>query len=277
MMREGTALGVLVLTCLLGGPLPTFAGTGGNGPKAPASTAPASRPVESLTVQFEGSTFYVVTVDLDRADLSLVRRDEKGAEVKTFEALNDSLTRKGRRLLAATNAGIFEPGEVPTGLFIQSGKTLQPLNLREGRGNFYWKPNGVFLWSAQGARVVESSRFPEPGTKALFATQSGPLLLADGKVAHSGFATSKGTATRSGVGVDSRNPKRVHLVLSRDPVRLETFAELFRTRLGCTDALYLDGNVSRLYPPALQGGNPDTGGLFSGFIAVTEGRAPQTR
>jgi uncharacterized protein YigE (DUF2233 family) len=225
-------------------------------------------PMEARTVRFEGASFHVVTVELERASLRVLRVDEEGRELKTFAALEAWLSRRGERLLAATNAGIFEPGEVPTGLFIQDGRELAPLNLREGRGNFYWKPNGVFLIGAQGAEVLEASRYrSRPETRQ--AIQSGPQLLSAGKV-HPGFAGSKGMATRSGVGVDARVPGRVHIVLSQDSVRLETFAALFRTQLGCTDALYLDGNVSRLYPPALQGGSPDMGPPFSGFLAVIE-------
>jgi uncharacterized protein YigE (DUF2233 family) len=235
-------------------------------PSAPREAR--SSPLETRTVRFEGASFHVVTVELGRVSLRLIRQDDEGQPLKSFEALEAWLTRRGERLLAATNAGIFEPGEVPTGLFIQDGKELAPLNLREGRGNFYWKPNGVFLIGPGGAQIVEASRYRGDG-KVRQATQSGPLLLLAGKV-HSGFASSKGTATRSGVGVDARNSQRVHLVLSSEPVRLETFAELFRSELGCTDALYLDGNVSRLYPPALQGGDSDTHGTFSGFLAVIE-------
>lgn len=88
-------------------------------------------------------------------------------------------------------------------------------------------------------------------------------------MAHADFATSKGMNTRSGVGVDARQPQRVHLMLSRDAVRLEIFARFFQAQLGCTDALYLDGAISRLYPPALQGGQVDTSGDFAGFLTVT--------
>lgn len=252
----------LLIAVLLGATL------GGAASAKPAGKERAASPVEVRTVRFEGTSFQVVTVDLSRASLRLLRQDDEGQPLKTFEALESWLSRRGERLLAATNGGIFEPGEVPTGLFIQDAKELAPLNLREGRGNFYWKPNGVFLLGPEGARVVEASRYSAQASVRQ-ATQSGPLLLAEGKV-HPGFHTSKGLATRSGVGVDAKNARRVYLVLSTEPVRLETFAELFRTQLGCNDALYLDGNVSRLYPVSLQGGNMDVGGTFSGFLAVTE-------
>jgi uncharacterized protein YigE (DUF2233 family) len=239
---------------------------GRDAPSAESKEARSS-PLEVRTMRFQDASFHVVTVDLERASVRLLRQDEKGRPFETFAALASWLDGRGERLLAATNAGIFEPGQVPTGLFIQDGQELAPLNLKEGGGNFYWKPNGVFLIGPEGAQVVEASGYRANG-KTRQATQSGPLLLAAGKM-HPGFESSKGTATRSGVGVDARNPKRVHIVLSAEPVRLETFASFFLTQLGCTDALYLDGNISRLYPASLQGGNADTGGRFSGFLAVT--------
>ena len=224
--------------------------------------------LERRTLRFEGARFKVVSLELGQVDLRLVREDERGGGVRTFEALEALVQRRGERLLAATNAGIFEPGEVPTGLFIQDGRVLAPLNLGTGQPNFYWMPNGVFLLGPRGAAVVESPRFVPEGV--LQATQSGPLLLRAGEV-HPDFAASQSLRTRSGVGVDEQRPQRVHLVLSREPVRMQTLAELFRTQLGCTDALYLDGVISRLYPFAADESPPGEDARFSGFLTVTAG------
>lgn len=70
----------------------------------------------------------------------------------------------------------------------------------------------------------------------------------------------------SGVGVE--NPQRVHFAISRGLVNFETFAELFRTELHCANALFLDGEISRLYAPA-QGLTTLADGPFVGMIAVT--------
>jgi uncharacterized protein YigE (DUF2233 family) len=40
-------------------------------------------------------------------------------------------------------------------------------------------------------------------------------------------------------------------VISEDPINFYDFAVLFRDRLKCGDALYLDGNVSSLYSQSL--------------------------
>lgn len=255
-----------LLTALTG--LATHPGDAESPRRPSPPRAEASSGMRVTTVKEAGVRFQVVTMDLKQVSLRLVRMDESGRALRNFQELEASVRRRGGRLLAATNSGIFEPGETPTGLFVQDGRELVSLNLRDGAGNFYWKPNGVFLVGNQGAAVIESSRYPGV-TAVKQATQSGPLLLREGQH-HPGLTASRSAFTRSGVGVDARNPWRVHLVLSREPVSLETFARFFQARLGCTDALYLDGAISHLYVPALHEAAPDTGGPFSGFLVVTE-------
>jgi uncharacterized protein YigE (DUF2233 family) len=56
---------------------------------------------------------------------------------------------------------------------------------------------------------------------------------------------------RNGVGVDAIG-EEVYFVISDDAVSFHDFATLFRDALETPDALYLDGQVSRLYAPALR-------------------------
>ena len=246
--------------------LGTGVGVWAGGRESSPHEALVSKGFERRTVHFEGATFEVVSIEWEKVELRLVREDERGQGVRTFAELKALVERRGERLLAATNAGIFEPGEVPTGLFIQDGRVIAPLNLGTGQPNFYWLPNGVFSLGPRGATVVESTRFHPEGVRQ--ATQSGPLLLHEGQV-HPDFAASQSLRTRSGVGVDASHPQLVHIVLSRDPVRMWTLAELFRTRLGCTDALYLDGAISQLYPFSTDRPSPEETARFSGFLTVT--------
>ena len=72
-----------------------------------------------------------------------------------------------------------------------------------------------------------------------------------------------------------RRRNEVVLAVSRGPITFHHFATFFRDRLGCRDALYLDGNISRLHAPAL--GRDATGwfrdGHFIGILAVLPGPA----
>ena len=49
---------------------------------------------------------------------------------------------------------------------------------------------------------------------------------------------------------------------------IDVSVAFFRDRLGCADALYLDGTISRLWAPGL--GRDDGGGAFQGILAVTK-------
>lgn len=147
------------------------------------------------------------------------------------------------------NAGMYEPGYAPVGLFVSDGKQRAPLNLADGSGNFYLKPNGVFLLSDSGAQIVEASAYPAVAAGVRLATQSGPLLLLQGKLHPKLDPDSRSRHIRNGVAICGND---VVFVISDDKVNLYDFARYFRDTLHCSDALYLDGSVSSLYAPGLR-------------------------
>jgi len=230
-------------------------------PPAPKGTALADG-VSAERIAFAGATFDVVTVDLDRARVRALARDAAGAPIGRFGRLRE---RVGPTLVAATNAGIFEPGLVPTGLFVADGVEIAPLNTAAGEGNFYLAPNGVFAVDDAGAWIAATAEFRSEARRPRQATQSGPLLVSHG-VLHAAFRPDSTSAVvRNGVGVIS--PRRIALVISRSPVNLYTFARFLRDQLGCRDALYLDGTISGLYVPSAGGQDLDRG-PFAGFLAI---------
>jgi len=214
-----------------------------------------SPPVGTI-VEYEGARFHVV--EAFAATVSL-RREDGG-------------TRLHGPGMARMNAGIFEPDLTPTGLLISGGRELHPLNIQDGAGNFFLKPNGVFFVTASGAHVVETSEFRADGV--LEATQSGPLLLRAGVVHPSFKPGSTHRAIRNGVGV--RRDGTIVLAISRDEVSLFDFAMLFRESLGCADALYLDGVISGL---AVEGSSvdEDTGPFAAVLVVEKLSEPPQPR
>ena len=216
------------------------------------------------TIQYAGVDVDLVCVDLTRARLSLHWQRPDGARFGSLRAVDDWLRRAGEQPLALTNAGIFAT-DAPVGVHIEDGQLRHPLVRGGGDGNFSLLPNGVFLVGKAGARVVETSHFDARDVQ--LATQSGPLLLAGG-VLHPRFIhASHNALIRSGVGVYARDT--VWLAVTRGPITFWDFACLFRDRLGCADALYLDGTISRLYAPSL---NRYDDGQFMGILAVCAGR-----
>jgi uncharacterized protein YigE (DUF2233 family) len=206
--------------------------------------------VESSGVVFEGKKYVVSRVDLRREKLELFLRDDAGRHLHRFARLEAWLAEKGRRLVFGMNGGMYHPDFSPVGLFVAEGKELAPLNVQSGEGNFFLKPNGVFLITASGAHVLETSQVPRLHEKAILATQSGPLLLLDGKVHPKFRRGSENKLHRNGVGV--RGSQEVVFAISDDPVNFEEFARFFRDQLGCRNALFLDGTVSSLHDAGMK-------------------------
>jgi len=232
-------------------------------------------------MEFGGTSFYVYEHDPAKEKLELWLGPGK-EKPNTFPGVEARARDAGRKVKFATNAGIFEGNFLPTGLHISEGKTVVKLNTEdfvktsEGQltPNFYLKPNGVFYLTDQGgAAVVETSVMQKAAMATpRLATQSGPLLVSQGKIHPVLGKDSTSKRYRNGVGVTKDG--RIFFacsVLERDKglSNLYNFASLFRDKLGCPNALYLDGDLSYVYiagetPPIIETN------WFAGIFVVTE-------
>lgn len=192
--------------------------------------------------------YTVVTVDPAREHLQLFLNDEQGHPFKRLELVAAAVGKRGQRLAFAMNAGMYHPDYSPVGLFVADGVEQSPLNRAPGKGNFFLRPNGVFLVTDAGAQVVESAAYPAFANKARIATQSGPMLLSHGQINPLFDPDSHSVHVRNGV--CARDGKAV-FVISEERVNFYDFARYIRDSLKCRDALYLDGSISSLYSPAL--------------------------
>lgn len=215
--------------------------------------------------QAQDARFTVTVIDTARQRLELFLNDEAGRPFNSFSRLEAWLGARHQRLGFAVNAGMYHADFAPVGLLVQDGKQVAPLNLDDGAGNFFMKPNGVFLVGASGPKVVESSAYPLLGKGARLATQSGPLLVRDG-VIHPAFnPASASRYIRNGVGVAG---SKAIFVISNHPVTFHEMAVFFRDNLHCKDALYLDGSVSSLYSREL--GRNDAAAKLGPILGVIE-------
>jgi uncharacterized protein YigE (DUF2233 family) len=207
----------------------------------------AAAAVEFGEAEIAGKRVTVCRVNVRKQNLRLFRYDDAGRPFKSFEGIERWLQSRGQKLVFGMNGGMYHRDFSPVGLFVSGGKELASLNTTNGSGNFYLKPNGVFLVSEKGARVVESSEYSALSERVLLATQSGPLLVRNGKIHPAFKAGSESRLIRNGVGVSS--PDVAVFAISEAPVNFYEFATLFRDVLKCPDALYLDGVVSSLHSP----------------------------
>ncbi len=221
--------------------------------------------VQCAPVEYQGIHSTVCRVDLRQDRLKLFLKDSAGTPYNFFQRVEQSLAGVGQRLLFAMNAGMFREDYTPVGLLVLDGQQVHRLNLATGYGNFYLKPNGVFVLGASGAKIVETTEYRALTEPSTFATQSGPLLVHQGQVNSSLNPQGSSRLIRNGVGIVSAN--EVVFAISDDPVSFYEFASLFRDKLRCAEALYFDGNVSSLFAPAL--GRNDQHVPVGPIVAVT--------
>ena len=202
-------------------------------------------------VGHDGQDFTVCELDPATTQLRLFLNDpETGRPVGSFNNLRSMLAKDGQRLLLAMNAGMYHPDRRPVGHYIEDGRELAPVIANDGPGNFGLLPNGVFCIGDGWARVIETHAYLRERPDCRHATQSGPMLVIDGALHPRFLKDSDSRYVRNGVGT-SADGRKVWLAITEAPVNFDLFARLFRDRLGARQALYLDGNISRLYAPGL--------------------------
>lgn len=222
----------------------------------------AAEAADCRDTSFEGASYTLCEVTAGE-DLRLFHSGPDGA-YGSFRNVDEALGAEGKALGFAMNAGMYHRDLAPVGLYIEDGVEVAKLITSDGPGNFGLLPNGVFC-IGDGFRVIESRAFKKDHPACRYATQSGPMLVIDGELHPKLLADSDSLYVRNGVGV-SADGQRAVFAISNEAVNFHAFARLFRDGLGLTDALYFDGNISRLYAPAL--GRHD-GGFPMGPIVGT--------
>jgi len=161
-----------------------------------------------------------------------------------------ALGNQSRRLLFATNGGMYHPDNSPVGLYVEEGRELVRANTSAGPGNFHMRPNGVFYLTGEVAGILETRSFIKQKPQVEFATQSGPMLVIDGEVP--ARFVRYGGSRKYRVGVGSRDPNLVVFAVSGSEVSFDELARLFRDKLRCKNALFLDGgSATSFYSPVL--------------------------
>ena len=225
-------------------------------------------PVPGLSVEKRekgGISYIVARVRIDQAPLRLHWKNEAGIPYRNFLALREALDGKGEQLVFATNAGIYARDHTPLGLHVQDGHELEPLNVKNGGGNFFLKPNGVFYVARGHAGVLSTEDYAAAKPQPDLAVQSGPMLLRHGELHPRFIPDSDSCYTRNGVGIISDT--EAVFVLSEQAVNFYNFALFFRDELGCRDAIYLDGAISGMYAPTI--GREDPGLEYVGMFGIS--------
>ncbi len=221
---------------------------GENGETVTRKDAPAATPALAADSACEQVTFEAVVLthciaDPGKHSIATVLGSPYRSFAGLAEARGDDLP------VFAINGGMFDGEGKPIGYYVEGGNRTKELSTSDGPGNFHMKPNGVFYGTGSEWRIRTSENFlASVSDRPQFGTQSGPMLLIDGKLHPELTEDGPSRTIRNGVGIDRQG--RAHFVISEGPISFGKLARFFRDVADTPNALYLDGTVSGLWDPA---------------------------
>jgi uncharacterized protein YigE (DUF2233 family) len=217
---------------------------------------------------YQDVNFDIYSVPMAQNGLKLLCMDEQKVPFRDVKTLRGYLENQHQKLVFAMNAGMYTTENLPKGLYIEQKQTLMPLDTAEkGFGNFYLQPNGVFAFDDTSAVILETKAFQKQAKNYTYATQSGPLLVVNNIINPIFTQDSKSLFIRNGVGITQAG--KIVFVISNQPINFYIFAQLFKEQLHCTNALFLDGAISKMYAPEIN--RFDLEGDLGPFIVLLQG------
>ena len=183
-------------------------------------------------------------------NLRLFLKDAKTNQpLHKFDAVQKQL-KSCEKLLFAMNVGMYHSDYSAVGLYIESSQQKQKLNtVKQGFGNFHIQPNGVLAWNQNKSLITTTDDYSKINFNADYATQSGPMLVINGKINPQFLEHSDSFKIRNGVGIKDQT---LYFVISHTAVNFYQFAQFFKQELKVQNALYLDGSISSAYIPQLK-------------------------
>jgi uncharacterized protein YigE (DUF2233 family) len=234
--------------------------------------------VTTYKVRIGNKVFDYIVVDLDKSDIQL-HLHYHGGKLKdhNFGSLANLLNSgevNREKVEMLTNGGMYMHDGQPQGLYIENKKHITPIDTSDPKNgdNFHLMPNGVFFVKNGNAEILTTDSYKKSeleDSSISIATQSGPMLVIDGK-RHPVFTEgSHNEKLRSGVCVV--NKKTVVFAIC-DQINFWDFANFFKDYIKGPNALFLDGAVSRMYfrEKGVNGHlRRDPDGNFGAIISVT--------
>ena len=204
----------------------------------------------NANIDFQNVSYTIAILPIDSNNikgLALVQNKES----LSHEDFIAEYTNNNDSVYFTMNACISNLDGSPMGLFVNNKEVVNPLNLNDGNGNFFLRPNGVLSISKTDIQICESS-ISNKLAAPIYAVQSGPLLLNHGVIHPMFDINSKNKNIRCGVGIYVEKGKRCLLfVKSNAPVSFYEFATFFKEKYSCADALCLESNNCSLYTPEI--------------------------
>ena len=205
---------------------------------------------ECQDFKFQEAPFTACTAKILEDDIRLFLHDKTGKIFGQFQKLDNFLKEQDLDIIFATNGGMYHADRSPVGMYVENFKEFSPIITRDGPGNFGLLPNGVFCFSKKEFLILETKKFSQGKIQCQYATQSGTFVIYNGKINTKFIKEGTYKFVRSGVGI-SRDGLKAIFLISNQAVNFHHFASTFLDHFKIDNALYLDGNISRLYSPKI--------------------------
>ena len=217
-------------------------------PEPEASETPEAEVASACrSAEFEGATFTHCIADPAQHRIKTAFEQRGSARYGSLSGYADTVDKA--TIAFAMNAGPNGDNGKPRGYYVENKDRIVDLNLSDGDGNFFLKPNGVFFGSGETWRVLATPTFYSTvGDRPEFGTQSGPMLVIDGKLHPEISENGPSRSVRSGVGVTADG--KAHFVITESDVSFGQLARFFRDEIKASNALFLNSAGSRLWDPA---------------------------
>jgi uncharacterized protein YigE (DUF2233 family) len=167
----------------------------------------------------------------DASSIRMYWKDNKDVPYRTFERLLK--TKKNIEFI--TGVGKFRGAFSSIGLYIENGHLLHPIKrVQNSKVNREIQPSGVFQINSDGASIapLQTKRAYK---NAIWAIQSGPMLLIDGRI--NAALPNRTKALRNGVGIK----KDGKVLFACMEASMREFAKHFQQK-GCLNALILESD-----------------------------------
>jgi uncharacterized protein YigE (DUF2233 family) len=198
---------------------------------------------------YNGAQYDVFAVKVNTHSLSQLHLVQNTSSLKHCDFIRQTIA-AGDSDFFLINACISNATCSPEGLFVVNGKKLSDVNLSDGNGNFYLKPNGALLVMDNGTAVITESSTIGAYNHIYIGIQSGPMLLVNGNYNPQIRKGSPNKNLRSGVGLYTIGAETYMVfAVSNEPVSFHEFATLFKEHFNCQNALCLESAGCAMYLP----------------------------
>lgn len=217
-----------------------------------------------VDMPFNGDSYDIFKIKID-ADV-----------VKKFQILENK-TRITHQVFASSvatdssffliNASVTDSFCNPVGYFVNNSQQINPVNLKDGNGNFYLKPNGALLFTSTEAIICESSQIANYSNVRV-GIQSGPMLINNGIINSQFKPASPNKHIRCAVGIytNPNNEKFLVFCISNNPVSFFGFADFMQKKFKCTAALCLESSNCVMSLPNFETGDGGSNTLICNYI-----------